>query len=63
MFEAKFKGQAPIPKQWVDKMEGSAACRQIRSKTSDGEGRLGVLEGSRQAMGSSGSASQRAFFV
>ncbi len=34
-------------------MGGSAACRPIRSKTRDGEGRLGVLEESRQATGSS----------
>ena len=60
--EAKFKGQAPIPRR-VDKMGGSEACRQIRSKTKDGEGRLGVPEGSRQATGSSGSANQWAFFV
>jgi hypothetical protein len=26
-FEAKFKGQVPIPKRRVDKMGGSAACR------------------------------------
>jgi hypothetical protein len=63
MFEANFKGQAPIPKQRVEKMGGSAACRRILSKTRDGEGRLGVLEESRLATGSSGSANQWDFFV
>jgi len=63
MVEAKFTGQAPIPKRRVDKMGGSAACRQIRRKPKDVECRLGVLEGSRHAMGSSGSANQWAFFV
>jgi hypothetical protein len=38
MFATKFKGKAPILKQWVDKMGGSAACRQIGSNTSYGEG-------------------------
>jgi hypothetical protein len=62
-FEAKFKEQAPIPKRRVDKMGCSAACRRIRSKIRDGEGQLGVLEGSKQSPGSSGSANQWAFFV
>jgi hypothetical protein len=36
-FATKCKGKAPILKQWVDKMGSSAACGQIRSKTSNGE--------------------------
>jgi hypothetical protein len=44
MFATKFKGKAPISEWWVDKMGGSAARGQIRSKTSTGEGWLGVLE-------------------
>jgi hypothetical protein len=43
-FTTKFKGKAPISKWWVDKMGGSAACGQIRSKKRNGEGWLGVLE-------------------
>ncbi len=36
-FTTKFKGKAPISKWWVNKMGGSAACGQIRSKTSNGK--------------------------
>ncbi len=36
-FATKFKWNAPISKLWVDKMGGSAACRQIRSKMSNGK--------------------------
>ncbi len=41
-FATKFKGKASI--SWVDKMGGSAARGQVRSKTSNGKGWLGVLE-------------------
>ncbi len=44
MFATKFKGKAPILKWWVDKIRDSAAHGQIQSKTSNGEGWLGVLE-------------------
>ncbi len=44
MLEAKIKGQAPILKWRVDKTGGCTACRQIESKTRDGEGWLRVLE-------------------
>jgi hypothetical protein len=44
-FEANFEGQAPIPKQRVDKMGGCAARRQFGSNTKDGEDGVEVLEG------------------
>ncbi len=37
MFATKFNGKVQISKWLVDKMGGSAACGQIRSKTSNGE--------------------------
>jgi hypothetical protein len=43
---SKFDGQAPIPKQQMDKMGGCAAYRQFGSKTKDGEDGVEVLEGS-----------------